>query len=456
MHKSYVFIFSCFGFIVGILFSNYFKINNILNLIFFLLFIFLYLILNKKFKYIFFILSFIFLGFLKNNISELNCKNPENICHFNEQNIKIEGIIIEEPKYDYENIKIILKNNTKNGRIQINFKSYEKFEFGEIVKIDCFLETPENFEGFDYINYLKKENIYSLCKNAKVEKTNKKSKNIGIITKNKIINFKNTIKNKINDNYNYPYNAFITALILGDKSLMPDSFNNLFRRAGISHIIVVSGYHVALFLGIINSILAKFSLNKKKSFFIILIFLIFFSTMTGLSASVIRASIMNIFSLMAILFGRKKSPIITLTFTATIMIFLNPKILTNDLGFQLSFLSTIAIYYLVPIFQKIFIKIPDFLGFKESFLVSLSCYLLTFPCVFLSFKSFSTLSILTNILISPFLSLGFILSLISIIILFILPFLFPVIKFASELFLEYMILISKFLSSYKFSYIELL
>lgn len=456
MHKSYIFLFSCFSLIIGILISNYFKIDNILCLIFFLLFISIYLILNNKFKYIFIILSFIFLGFLKNNISELECKNSENICNFNEKNIKIEGIIIEEPEYDYENVKIILQNNTKKGRIQINFKSWEKFEFGEIIQIEGFLESPENFEGFDYVNYLKKENIYSLCKNAKVIKTNEKSEKIGIIIKKNIINFKNIIKNKIDDNYYYPYNAFITALILGDKSLMPDSFNNLFRRSGISHIIVVSGYHVALFLGIISSILSKFSLSKKKSFFIILIFLIFFSIMTSLSASVIRASIMNIFSLMAILFGRKKSPIITLTATATIMIFLNPKILTNDLGFQLSFLSTIAIYYLVPVFQKIFIKLPDFLGFKESFIVSLSCYLLTFPCVFLSFKSFSTVSILTNILISPFLSLAFVLSLSSIIILFVFNPLFIIFGEITKLSLEYIILISKFLSSYKFSYIQIM
>jgi competence protein ComEC len=419
-------------------------------------FILLYFILNKKCKYIFFILSFLFIGFFKTNISELDCKNSKNICNFNEKNIKIEGIIIEEPKYDYENVKIILQNNTKKGRIQVEFKSYQKFKFGEIVKIDCFLETPENFEGFDYVNYLKKENIYSLCKNAKIEKTNRESKNIGIIIKGKIINFKNTIKYKIKDNYDYPYNAFITALILGDKSLMPDSFNNLFRRAGISHIIVVSGYHVALFLGIISSILSKLNLNKKKSFFVILFFLIFFSIMTGLSASVIRASIMNIFSQMAILFGRKKSPIITLTATATIMIFLNTKILTNDLGFQLSFLSTIAIYYLVPVFQKLFKKLPDFLGFKEAFIVSLSCYLLTFPCVFLSFKSFSVVSILTNILISPFLSLAFVLSLISIIILFLFEPLFFISREITKITLDYIILISKFLASYKFSYIELL
>lgn len=141
-----------------------------------------------------------------------------------------------------------------------------------------------------------------------------------------------------------------------------------------------------------------FSLNmflKRRLSLILAVFAaIFYSFLVGFEASILRATIMAIIAFTASFFGRQNFAVLALIATGFVMLLWSPAFLF-DVGFQLSFLATLGILLLKPLFGAIY-KFP-FVG--EDLVTTVSAQLATTPILLGTFGSIGLWSLLVNILV---------------------------------------------------------
>ncbi|MBQ7344512.1 MAG: DNA internalization-related competence protein ComEC/Rec2 [Oscillospiraceae bacterium] len=125
---------------------------------------------------------------------------------------------------------------------------------------------------------------------------------------------------------------FAKALLLGDRSGVDYETNTAFKLSGISHVIAVSGLHVS----ILFSLVYLFTLRRRISTALIGIpVMILFAAVAGFTPSITRACIMQILMMVALLFNREYDPPTALSFSALVMLVVDPLVCTS-VSFQLS------------------------------------------------------------------------------------------------------------------------
>lgn len=133
----------------------------------------------------------------------------------------------------------------------------------------------------------------------------------------------------------------LVGVLLGKQDQLSPEEKQLFRRAGISHVLVASGYNVTIIASLCYAIIRKiFSIRKTISIAIICIFLQLF--VIGFEPSIVRATLMASLLFVGKWFGRQGSAFMTLVFAGAIMALIEPFIIFS-LSFQLSFLATLAL-----------------------------------------------------------------------------------------------------------------
>ena len=127
--------------------------------------------------------------------------------------------------------------------------------------------------------------------------------------------------------------------------------------------------------------------------------IILFVLMTGAEATVVRAALMVLVVIAAKMFGRAYSAPRALLVAAFLMILHNPKILVFDPSFQLSFLATCALIYIVPIIEKYLKVVPEKWGLRLTIATTLATQATVLPLLIYSMGNFSLVSLPANILV---------------------------------------------------------
>ncbi len=122
----------------------------------------------------------------------------------------------------------------------------------------------------------------------------------------------------------------------------------MIRRSGLSHIFVVSGYNIQIFLDLIRKIFSKF--GKVTFLFVSLNFLLFYSLIVGFDAPVVRASFMGLFSIFGFITGRHKISLYAFFLVIGFLISYYPAYY-EDLSFLLSASATYAVLLFNTVFS---------------------------------------------------------------------------------------------------------
>ena len=347
-------------------------------------------------------------------LDKIDYQDKSQIWFYNSQGFEFknhpkytyQGIIIAPPdtRTDHQKIKVqttqlIYPEKKKiSGNVLVKTKLYPPYQYGDQVEITSFLIQPEPIEDFRYDKYLAKDKIYSLAygANVKLIKSNQANPILQII-----YNFRQNISQQINKIWPEPTASFVNSILLGYKKAMSEDLKEEFRRAGVSHIIVISGLHITLITLLLSKILYALNINRKKQLSIILIILTIFAILSGFSASTIRASIMGLIVLFSQNIGRQIQKHLILIYTAVIILLINPLLLFYDLGFQLSFLATIGLIYLSPLFKKVFKFLPNKMEIQSTFISSFSAIIMTLPLTIYQFKTISLLAPIANLFVLP-------------------------------------------------------
>ncbi len=195
------------------------------------------------------------------------------------------------------------------------------------------------------------------------------------------------------------------ALIYGDRDELPYSFTSAFKELGISHMLAISGMHFSVVVGILALVLSKIRIPKQISILLLTLFVIFYATLAGLSASVCRAAFMLLFSYASFIFGRRSDSVTSLFIAVFLICIINPYAI-YDMGMLLSFLSTLGILTVaIPINERLrqnrIAKIKPIFAILSALSITLSAVLFTLPIMHFCFGYISYVSPLANILFIP-------------------------------------------------------
>ena len=226
-----------------------------------------------------------------------------------------------------------------------------------------------------------------------------------------------------------PTGQLVSTMVLGRRAVdLPYEIRDEFIAAGLAHVLAASGFHISLILGLVLGLTKRMS--ARSQFIIGLSTLIIYVGLTGLQPSVMRAAIMGLGALIALLTQRKTKPLGSLLIAATILLLWNP-LWIWDLGFELSFLATLGLLVTAPLLIRRLDWLPPELA--SLIAVPLAASLWTLPLQLYVFYIFAPYSLAVNIICTPLIaliSIGGVLSAITALI-------FPLVGSTIAWFLEY-------------------
>ncbi len=330
--------------------------------------------------------------------------NQNSIIHQVGNSIVLEGRVRAITNYGRQSRVLLdqLATNTPiTGRLYLYLPIYPTPNLGDTLEFKCTPTLPGKGMNSGYENYLATRKIYATCE-ASAGVTNLgpniSSPSWWLIV---IEKFHQHLGARVEAIYPEPVAGLVRGLLFGDDTFS-DKSSELFKLTGTSHIVAASGYNVAVVVTLLFGILLQCGLSRPKAFPLLLIGLVFYALIAGAEPPVIRATIMAMLALTAIGLGRSTSVIPALIFALVGMLIYEPRYLLFDVGFQLSFLSTIGlIFFSAPIAKRL-PHLPNTLGLKESVASTVAATIATMPVVLFSFGFWSPIALITNALILVF------------------------------------------------------
>lgn len=244
----------------------------------------------------------------------------------------------------------------------------------------------------------------------------------------------------VDKNFNNETAPIAKALLLGYKQDLEGASKQAFARAGLSHIMAVSGLHVGFIIAPFWFVIPFFwskKFGRITGLVILLLILYGYAGLTGFSASVVRASVMAGLLTFGKLFNKSPNSINLTGVAALVLLILNPAQL-YEVGFQLSFSAVLIILLILPIIQHV---LPYWLRLRwyakplMVVIVSVVVQLGLYPVQVFYFGEVSLVSPIANALFVPLLGLVVPFSLLCLIISSALPSIGIILNTPSEIFL---------------------
>lgn len=211
------------------------------------------------------------------------------------------------------------------------------------------------------------------------------------------------IKTTVFNNLDYREGATLCALIFGDKQYFTDEFYNNVKSSGVSHVMVVSGLHLSIFVIIFTVFTERFIYNKYVKSLGIITTVLLLTALCGFTMSMLRAGMTYVLMALGISIGRKGVAENTLGAAVSFILIFSP-FAVFSIAFQLSVLSTagilcVALPVIKTVISRKLIKNKMLEKLFSAVVVSLSAYLFTLPVVIYVFGYISVVSIISNLLI---------------------------------------------------------
>lgn len=232
--------------------------------------------------------------------------------------------------------------------------------------------------------------------------------------------------------------------LTGQKSALPSDLADSLKVAGLTHIVVASGYNLTILVRLARKSLLRVSkfLSAISSSVMILAFV----AITGLSPSMTRAGLVSGMSLLSWYYGHAFHPFVLLPVAAAVTTALQPSYVWGDLGWQLSFSAFAGVMVVAPLIQAYFFGRAPPGVLRQILGETVAAHLVTIPVIALSFGVISNVAIIANLLVVPLVPLAMLLTFIcGIGVIVGLPFV-SMIALPTSWLLEYMIGVARFVS----------
>ncbi len=398
------------SFILGIFFQDHFSLaqNSVYFILIFLMLISgLHFLKNQlvfKLKNGFLITLFFGLGIsfhFYNSLNEekFNLKTNETIV------FKVSKKLNSNEKYKKYEVRAQVREKSFDAVLSV-VRDQKELDFNHYYRAKAYVvqpKSPEHDFQFDYSKYLHRKNIdYQCFINGEISSATRSDLSFS----EKIKQNRLEILQQINDSeMNFRSREFLKGIILADRTEIDSETVQDFNRSGLVHFLAISGTHIVVIFGMFYFLMMRFSPVQFKKYAIVisLIFIWIFGVFIGFGNSVVRSCIMISVYFIYVLLQRKPDLLHSVGLSAMIILVIDTQQIF-DVGFQLSFLAVLGIYWLNQPILKYFPRQDHY--FKKliynTVSISIAAQLATLPLVLYYFHQFSLISILANFFIVPF------------------------------------------------------
>lgn len=208
-----------------------------------------------------------------------------------------------------------------------------------------------------------------------------------------------------------PQSSLGIGYLVGQKRALPDDLVAALKIAGLTHVVVASGYNLTILVRLARRLFEKIS--KYLSALASSMMIVGFVSVTGLSPSMSRAGLVAGLSLAAWYYGRRFHPLVLLPFAASVTVLINPSYIWGDLGWQLSFSAFAGVMILAPLLQRYFFGDVKPGIVRQIMGETISATVVTAPILISAFGQISNVSIVANLLVLPLVPLAMLLTFIA-------------------------------------------
>ncbi|MDW8317559.1 MAG: ComEC/Rec2 family competence protein [Anaerolineae bacterium] len=290
---------------------------------------------------------------------------------------------------------------------------------GDRLAVEGWLAAPPNLVDFNYREYLARRGIHTQLEQATVQRLGsvRPAEQPSLLFWRAVYGLRSQGQEIIGRLLPEPEAALLTGILLGVETGIDRDLYDQFNRTGTSHIIVISGFNIAIVAGLLTALLGRL-LGKRRAFYPVVAGILFYTVLVGADAAVTRAAIMGILMALAAYLGRQGLALVSLFLAGFAMTALNPLTLW-DVGFQLSFTATLSlVLFATPLTRwaerRLGGSVPEatdtgtaavrqrLLGLlNDALFVTLAAQVLTLPLIAYHFGRVSLVSPLANLLILP-------------------------------------------------------
>jgi competence protein ComEC len=287
----------------------------------------------------------------------------------------------------------------RGGGVEVFAVDLSGVGVGDRVRVDGEISRPETGEdGFDYARYLSTKRISAVIDATGVWPLDENPGWIGQIHRRTDVALGYGLRPQ--------EAAVVRGMVLGDRSLIPEDLELAFQRSGVTHVLAISGQHVAILAAMIYFVLRGFAVPLAARVPATLVLLWLYILIAGAPPSAIRAGVVATLVLLARLLGRQLSPLHFMTTMLAAVLAYNPQLVYST-GFQLSVAAVFGILLLRKPLKSLiestvlrpFEKRPQSLS--NLLAVSLAAQIATAPIIAASFDEVSLIGVLTNLVAVP-------------------------------------------------------
>lgn len=283
--------------------------------------------------------------------------------------------------------------------VRVRMPLYPTYQVGDDLLLEGLIREPENLtphngeKTFDYGMYLYLHAVGSEMYYPKVTVIPSKEKSF----KSTLQLFTASLVSRIDMHLKQPASYLASGMLLGVTNFS-EELTERFRVAGLSHIVVLSGFNITILIVFVLFLLRPFPVTIRALAASVLV--ITFVVMVGGGSSLIRASAMSGIALLALLFGRGYVAHQALLVSFLLIVLYTPRSLLYDVSLHLSFLATSGIVYGYDVFEKYFDgRLPK--SINELLSATLAAYIFTLPYTLYTFGVFSVYAVVANLLVLP-------------------------------------------------------
>jgi len=402
------------GIILGIIASELFLLD--LHFVFFLVFLFLGTLLlvfvlrmELQVRPLLIIIGLFFLSLIFGLARSRETQKEFALEKYSGETIIVIGDVKEEPEVRENYQAVIVRASGVITRESCEFADekviiraplFEQIYYGDTVEARGLVSVPTIFVTdtnriFSYGEYLEKEGIGTILSFASIKII---STNGGNPIKRFLFKIKQTYLSTIERYIPDPESALLGGLTVGAKQSLGDDLEDEFRRVGIIHIVVLSGYNVIIIAEIIIRSLRMFRIGTRL--FISSLAIMLFVILVGAGATVVRAGIMAVTALIVRATGREVLGFQLLFFAGIIMLLFNPLLLLHDPSFQLSFIATVGLMTFSVQLDYFFAWIRN-KAVREIVTATTSTQIAVLPFIMFLIGKISLVALPVNLLVLP-------------------------------------------------------
>lgn len=327
-------------------------------------------------------------GIIEGRISDIEIKNGKKTVSVKKVKYEIPDEIAEfitdNPMFNKFTVICTLKEDSENLQIGQRIRLEGKFGF---------YDTQTNYGQFDTRKYYFSKGVilkgYS-CRLLNVEgKGNSLSEGLRKIRSKFLLLTEETFfENDV---------GMMKAILLADRSDLDADVKEMYQKAGVSHILAISGLHISLFGAGILLVLGYLPIGKRTGYIICITILSLYGLMIGFSPSAMRAIIMFAIMCFGKLKRRSYDPVTAMSVAAVITLFAHP-FSCMQTGYLLSYLAILGLSCIVPAFESLSKRNKKIVSSLES---SASVSVFTLPVIMNTYFQYPLYSIFLNLIVIP-------------------------------------------------------